>query len=108
MALPSEDVEMDTTETGSQHKGKGGIRLEGTTEHFETKYQEAADAESQVRQALAIDDDVDMAARPGTPNPAAPGTVPSPGRVLRNCGHHARPSYGLSQLRVHRFWARNV
>ena len=55
---------MDAVETGSQHKGRGGIRLKGTTEHCEMKCQEAAVAESQVRQALAIDDDVDMAADP--------------------------------------------
>ena len=58
--LPSQDVEMDTTETGSQHKEKGGIRLKGTTEHFAMKYQEAANAESMVRLALATDGDVDM------------------------------------------------
>ena len=64
MALQSGDVEMDSADTESQHKGKGGIRLglKGTTEHFETKYLEAVKAENQVRKALTIDDDVDMVA----------------------------------------------
>ena len=66
MAHATADVEVDAMETESQQKGKGGIRLglKGTTEHFETKYLEAVDAESQVRKALAIDDDIEMMADP--------------------------------------------